>query len=222
MTHLDHLEHLLGKFTGKKILDVGAGKGGFLLDCARASYNATGIEINNEKIAFAHEEAKRLNLAIDIRSAVAEQMPFGDNEFDFINVCEVIEHVQDPIAVLAETCRVLRPGGKAYVSAHNRYGVYDTHFHVYFLGWMPRQIANTYLGMLGKHKDYAMSVDHQDITQMHYYTYGRFKKIASNLGFSVIDAREQKIKKRWGTAAALLYRMLRPLWFSTFHFILQK
>jgi SAM-dependent methyltransferase len=48
----------------------------------------------------------------------AESLPFEDESFDLVLCTQVLEHVQDPAAVLAEIHRLLRPGGAALVSTH--------------------------------------------------------------------------------------------------------
>jgi SAM-dependent methyltransferase len=48
----------------------------------------------------------------------AEKLPFDDASFDLVLCTQVLEHVQDPAAVLSEIHRVLRPGGAALISTH--------------------------------------------------------------------------------------------------------
>jgi SAM-dependent methyltransferase len=48
----------------------------------------------------------------------AEQLPFEDEAFDLVLCTQVLEHVQDPAAVLSEIHRVLRPGGAVLLSTH--------------------------------------------------------------------------------------------------------
>ena len=43
----------------------------------------------------------------------SEEMPFGDQEFDVITSCAVLEHLEKPAKVFQEFHRVLKPGGKA-------------------------------------------------------------------------------------------------------------
>lgn len=56
--------------------------------------------------------------------APAEELPFEDDSFDLLLSTQVLEHVADPVRVVAEAGRVLRPGGLALVSTH---GVVNYH-----------------------------------------------------------------------------------------------
>jgi len=47
-----------------------------------------------------------------------EELPFDDASFDLVLCTQVLEHVEDPVAVLSEIHRVLRPGGAALISTH--------------------------------------------------------------------------------------------------------
>lgn len=212
--HLKNLEQLIGNLKGKKILDVGAGWGNFVLACLERGYDAVGLEFDDNKIAKSRE---RLSTEQMVQGR-AEELPFQDNSFDFINVGEVIEHVRNPKKVLQEIYRVLKPSGHVYISVHNRFGMYDTHFRLYFLGWLPRVLANSYLSVFRRHKNYKDASDLQNITEMHYFTFTQFCKITRGLGFKAIDIRESKIK-----SFIWIYRkILRSFYFSTFHFLLTK
>ncbi|MBX4189740.1 class I SAM-dependent methyltransferase [Candidatus Parcubacteria bacterium] len=227
MAHLQNLEQLIGGFGNKKILDIGAGSGRFMFECIERGYDATGIEIDSTKIESAQIQAHEKGIKLNLFKGIAEQLPFPDSSFDFVNVGEVIEHVRDPKQVLVEIYRVLRPGGTVYISVHNRFGMYDTHFHIYFLGWMPRSWANKYISFFGKDKDIADAIDLQNICDMHYFTFGQFKKLAKKSGLRLQDIREIKIQKRFSRILAYLtclgyVLILRPFYFSTFHFLLYK
>lgn len=224
--HFDNLLISVPSLLSREILDLGSGTGGFLIECARRGCRVSGIELNQNKVDESKERINKLGLDVDVKQGEAENLPYSDFSFDFINVAEVIEHVRDPEKVLSEMYRVMMFDSSAYVSVHNRYGMYDTHFHVYFLGWMPRFFREKYLTLLNKDKDYENMPDMQRIGEMHYYIFSNFKKLSEKVGFDVIDIREDKIKSRFGKynfVFIILYKLLlRPFYFSTFHILLRK
>jgi ubiquinone/menaquinone biosynthesis C-methylase UbiE len=48
---------------------------------------------------------------------VDEPLPFPDAAFDGVVLKDLLEHVADPVAVVAEVRRVLRPGGRVFASS---------------------------------------------------------------------------------------------------------
>lgn len=58
----------------------------------------------------------------------AARLPFAAGTFDGVACLEVLEHVPDPAAVMAEICRVLRSGGRAWVTMPFLYPVHDAPF----------------------------------------------------------------------------------------------
>ena len=227
MSHLDHLLALVPQLSKGKILDVGAGRGDFILSAARRGINVVGLEYNPEYIEEAKERANREHLTINLVQGKGEYLPFQDRTFLFANLSEVIEHVRDPRLVLSEVYRVLQPGGSAYVSAPNRFGIRDPHFHLYGINWLPRSWAHRLIGFLRKHKPYSQEAGLQRIDEMHYYTFGAFKRFLEELGFTVMDIRILKMRRKlsrflYPFGLALYSAVLRPIWFDTAHVLATK
>jgi len=152
---------------------------------------------------------------------VGEKLPFQDDEFDFVNMSEVIEHVEDPKKVMSEVYRVLKPGGKVYVSVPNRFGFYDQHFHIYFVNWLPRRWSDTFISIFGKHKDYSGKAGRQRLGEMHYYSWGGICSLVTGLGLAYEDIRLRKVK-RMSVFFLPTYIVLRKLFFNAFHLMLNK
>ena len=60
--------------------------------------------------------------------ADAVYLPFPDGRFDGVICLEVLEHVPDPALVMSEIARVLRPGGRAWISMPFLYPLHDAPF----------------------------------------------------------------------------------------------
>lgn len=58
-------------------------------------------------------------------------IPAPDDSFDVILCTEVLEHVPEPIKVLREISRLLRPGGRAFITAPLGSGLHQLPFHFY-------------------------------------------------------------------------------------------
>jgi len=224
MTHLDHLIEQIPDLKERRILDIGSGRGGFLVEAVRRGFEAQGLEINPKSIERAHERAKTQGVTVAIKRAGAEDIPFPNASFEFANVGEVLEHVVDPDRVLAEVARVLTPNGKAYVSIPNRMGFFDPHYHVYLVNWLPRAWSDSYLGFLGRLKNYEGSPSgRQRLSEMHYRTLKEFKAMCYRQGLLYKDSREQKVAT-WPFGRTLLsaYRLYAFFFLSTFHGIVTK
>jgi ubiquinone/menaquinone biosynthesis C-methylase UbiE len=226
-THFENLSFYIPDLKNRRILDLGSGRGNFLIEAALAGANATGLEKFDEYIRISQEKARERGLSIEIVQGSGEKLPFPNSSFDFVNMCEVIEHVESPRTVLDEVYRVLRPGGKAYVSVPNRFGLKDQHFHLYFVNFLPRSLAPGFISLFGKHKEYTSSAGRQRLDEMHYYTYHRFRELGESVGFAVEDMRVVKIGRRYGNGllghgARVLYKLLRPWYFDSFHILLSR
>jgi ubiquinone/menaquinone biosynthesis C-methylase UbiE len=221
MNHIEYCRQFLNK--NSLVLDVGSGSGKFLCALAKEGYKSFGVEIYSDYIHESEELAAREGVKINVIRSSAENLPFSDNYFDFINCSEVTEHVNDPMKVLREIFRVLKPSGKSYISFNNRFGIYDYHYHLYFINWIPRSWTEPILRILKKQKNESIS-GNQKLTTMYYYTFNNVVKKLENIGFTVKDIREEKIKAKFTHAAIFflfLYRLfLRPFYFNSFHILM--
>jgi len=147
-THIDHLGENIPELLASDILDVGSGRGDFVISIAMRGGRAIGLEKSPTYRALTKEKAAAERLYVTVVDGVGENMPFPDESFDFVNMSEVIEHVDDPGRVLKEVYRVLRARGKAYISIPNRFGMKDPHFHLYGINWLPRFLADPFIGFL--------------------------------------------------------------------------
>ncbi|MGO2242293.1 MAG: class I SAM-dependent methyltransferase [Halomonas sp.] len=98
-----------------KVLDVGAGLGGLMRQGAALGFQMTGLDITHEFSAL----NKALSLRVQPESPPltwvtgdARALPFTDNSFDAVLFQHSLLNMPDATKVLAESRRVLRPGGQ--------------------------------------------------------------------------------------------------------------
>lgn len=118
----------------KSYLDVGCAYGGFLITFARLGYDVVGIEIDEK-----FERLGRVNLAASDHAATVLRGDFlssdplpDDARFDLITCNDVIEHVTDPEECMRKICRILKPGGAAYVASPNKLSIRNINADVHF------------------------------------------------------------------------------------------
>lgn len=105
---------------GMTALDVGSGGGLLAEEFARLGFRVTGLDPSAESVEAARAHAAQEGLDIEYTVGAGEQLPFPDESFDIAYCCDVLEHVDDLGRVLAETSRVLKPGGTYLYDTINR------------------------------------------------------------------------------------------------------
>jgi SAM-dependent methyltransferase len=96
---------------GDHLLEVGCGGGLLLRDALASGARATGLDHSEEMIELARERAAGAELV----QAKAESLPFEDDTFSAVALSVVFFFLDEPIGVLGECSRVLRPGGRLAV-----------------------------------------------------------------------------------------------------------
>ena len=107
-THGDVLEEPV------RVLDVGAGSGEFVFVMTQLGKRAKGIEPNAAYAAYCREE-----LGLDVQTAHLSPELFAPEQFDFIRLSHVLEHLNDPVKYLGQMARWLAPQGLLYVEVPN-------------------------------------------------------------------------------------------------------
>jgi 2-polyprenyl-6-hydroxyphenyl methylase/3-demethylubiquinone-9 3-methyltransferase len=101
-------------------LEVGCAGGLMAEEVARIGFSLSGVDPSAPSIDTAQRHAIQSGLEIDYHVACGEALPFADGTFDLVYCCDVLEHVSDLDGVIAETGRVLRPGGIYFYDTVNR------------------------------------------------------------------------------------------------------
>jgi len=103
-----------------RLLDLGCGAGLAAEALARRGHDVLGIDAAGEALEAARAHAEGLGLRLDYRDAVAADLLNEQKRFPVITALEVIEHVPDARAFVAELAALLEPGGLLFLSTLNR------------------------------------------------------------------------------------------------------
>ena len=104
-----------GTFQGSRVLDIGSGGGFLAATLSDSGYQVIGID---PAMATVRDAATHVTATFAV--ARGEKLPFADGSFESVVCSEVLEHVENPGAVMAEISRVLCPGGVLVFSLPNR------------------------------------------------------------------------------------------------------
>ncbi|MCK6625243.1 MAG: class I SAM-dependent methyltransferase [Anaerolineae bacterium] len=99
------MKQFLPKKTDLRLLDVGCGAGNMIHHLSRFG-RVKGLEIDPRPVKMAHQRGYDVD-----QFDATRPMPFPDDSFDAVTALDVIEHNQDDLAILADSYRLLKPGG---------------------------------------------------------------------------------------------------------------
>jgi ubiquinone/menaquinone biosynthesis C-methylase UbiE len=120
-------------------VDLGCGPGLLVIEMARQApgLHVTGIDLSETLLADARETARQAGVAerVDFRLGNVEEIPFPDSSLDLVVSTLSLHHWSDPLKVLNEVHRVLKPGGAFYIFDLRR----DLAPPFYLLIWLATQ-----------------------------------------------------------------------------------
>lgn len=127
---------------GRRILEIGCGSGvvtAALAELTQPHGAVWGVDvverlITNDGFEFIHVDGT--------------DIPFGSDSMDIVVSNHVIEHVgaaHDQLSHLQEIARVLRQDGFCYLATPNRWWIWEPHFALPFLSWLPAAAQHVYV-----------------------------------------------------------------------------
>jgi len=129
-----------------RVLELGCGTGGLALALRKRSVDVVAIDIASRWLVVAERRLKDAGLDAGFHAANAEDIPWPDASFDTVVADSLIEHLDDPVRMLSEARRVLRPGGKLLLWSPNRLTLLaDPHVRLWGVGLLPRGVAKAYV-----------------------------------------------------------------------------
>lgn len=178
------------KLEGARLVDVGAGQGGGVLEALHRGADAHGVEPGPEFAALAERRLAEAGFGPErIHRSGGESLPFEDNSFDYAISLQVLEHVEDPRPLLEEMYRVLKPGGEAVVRCENYLSFYEQHYRVSWLPLLPKSLGAVYLRTLGRDPSFLERY-------VFYTTYPQIWRLSSEVGFENVTYQRRLRKAR--------------------------
>lgn len=102
---------------GGRVLDVGCGVGQVVARLNEAGFEAWGVDVSTPNIDRARKFSDRCQLYD------GKRLPFPDQHFASAGALNVLEHVDEPEAFIAELVRVVEVGGRVVLSSPNFFRV---------------------------------------------------------------------------------------------------
>ncbi|MFO7462079.1 MAG: class I SAM-dependent methyltransferase [Desulfatiglandales bacterium] len=111
---LRKVERLAGSRPGETcILDVGCNVGTFLHEAKARGFTATGVEPDRRAVEIG------VGSGLDIRCGYLHEVGIAESSYDIITLFEVIEHLWEPIPLMQECRRILKPSGLVLLTTGN-------------------------------------------------------------------------------------------------------
>jgi SAM-dependent methyltransferase len=167
----------LGLQPGERVLDMGCGAGRHAFEMFRRGGDVVAFDQDADELSGVLELFGAMRAAgevpagadADIKQGDARSMPFADAEFDRIVAAEVLEHIPDDEAAIAELARVLRPGGTIAVTvprwlpervcwalSEAYHEVEGGHVRIYTADGLATKLAAAGLELVGKEHAHAL------------------------------------------------------------------
>ena len=164
-----------GRLSKLNCLDVGCSSGIITNFLGGHFAKVIGADVDNLAIKKANQMSNK-ETNVRFVSSKEKQLPFSDGSFDVVVCNQIYEHVENPNQLFTEICRVLKPDGLCFLGARNKYGgVFDGHYRLPFLSWLPRRVADIYLCLFTSKNEYDINL----------YSLPRLKKLVD--GFVIDD-----------------------------------
>lgn len=175
----------------KKILDMAAGCGSFVIQGLLNGYDTYGVEPEKWKQELIDIKFEENNYPPAwrnrIKTGIGESLPFENEFFDIFDSWQTIEHVNDEEKCIQELYRVLKPGGCGILRGPNYFSFHEGHYRML---WFPMlnpksKLATLYLQLRNR--------PNGGLDTFHCVNPYKTRKYARNAGFTIINIKRKQI-----------------------------
>mgnify|MGYP000492397377 CR=1 FL=1 len=209
--------------TGLRVLDFGCGDGGFAAAFAEAGAEVTALDYNDDRIERLTALMDDLGLKVEFIADRNYGATLASGRFDVIICNDVIEHVDEPQAMVAAQARLLAPDGLLYLVSPSRFSLRnlwsDPHYQLFGVSLMGRKWGTWYTVSVRR----AVG----RYTVHHLYRFGEIISVYRRAGVQLTCASDDELRKRmrlrdfstgWRRALAAVLPEEPTVWFHR-HFI---
>lgn len=191
-SRFDLIDRLIPDARSKKILDMAAGCGSFVIQGLRNGWNTSGVEPEDWKhelidLKFAENDYPK-EWRERIKKGTGEKLPFEDETFDLVDSWQTIEHVQSERDCIFEMYRVLKKGGRAIVRGPNYFCFFEGHYRMF---WLPMlgdsPLAEKYVKLMNRPTG--------GLKTFHPVNPLRLRKHAREAGFKFVNIKRKQISE---------------------------
>jgi len=116
---------LAGDMSGKCLLDLGCGDGTYSIAAFQRGARVTGVDISDAMLDSARRRAATCGAFVEWCQASAESLPYDSGTFDIVLAVTILCFIKNPLQVVQEVSRVLRPGGSFVIGELGRFSFWS-------------------------------------------------------------------------------------------------
>jgi len=181
------------------VLDLACGSGHQTLAWAERGFRVTGLDFDHDLLLAGRARFTRAGVHPGAAWAQADavRLPFRDGSFDVVFNNSLLEHVPAWRLVLAETARVLRPGGVFVMYTTNRACPIQQEVNGFpFYPWLPDPIQRRVLAWIMAHR--RELVNFTDFPAVNWFTFGAMRREFRSVGLDPFDRIDLLARSRSG------------------------
>ena len=114
-----------------KLLDIGCGKGTYLLEMKKLGWDTQGVELSEGAVGVAKQSG------LNVLQGTLEEACLPAESIDFARMADVLEHLPHPTHTMLEVYRILKPEGTLLISVPN---IRSLTFKIFGTYWFPLEI----------------------------------------------------------------------------------
>ena len=204
----ERVAHHFG-LTGKpwQVADIGCGAGTQSALWAQDGHHVYALDINEELVQLGRERTKQSGLPIDFYIGSAAKLPWPDASVDICLSPELLEHVKDWEMCIAESSRVLRPGGILYLSTTNKLCPVQHEFGLPGYSWYPSSLKHRYERLAVTTRPEL--VNHAKYPAVNWFSYYGLRRYLGERGFQCLDRFDVAALGPDGSAGKLALALIR-------------